>query len=153
MAADAPVLVEDVIIAQLKAQSAVAAIVGTRIRPGVLDQADSLPAVTVIVAQENAQTDLDDSGEGDLLSGPFELVTIEVCAIAKSHRDARLLQKAIELNGTRPGSGLNGFRSGAVLSCAKDSMVRELVDIKDDAGGKREVMRLRYSVAFGEPVG
>lgn len=153
MAADAPVLVEDVIIAQLKAQTAVAAIVDTRIRPGVLGQSDALPAVTVVVAQEIAETDLDDSGEGDTLSGPFELISIEVCAIATSHRDARLLQKAIELNGTRPGTGLNGFRSGAVLSCVKESMVRELVDLKDDAAGKREVMRLRYSVAFGEPVG
>jgi hypothetical protein len=153
MPADAPVLVEDVLIAKLLTLSAVTAIVGTRIRPGVLAQSDTIPAVTVIVAQEIAETDLDDSGEGETLAGPFETITVEVCAIASTHRAARLLQKAIELNGTRPGSGLNGFRSGAVASCVKESMVRELVDLKDDAGGKREIMRTRYSIMFIEPVG
>lgn len=153
MAADSPVLVEDLIIAKLLACTAVTAICGDRVRPGVLGQGDTLPAVTVVIAQEIAETDLDDSGEGDLSSGPFETVLIEVCAIAGTHRAARLLQKAIELNGTRPGTGLNGFRSGAVLSCVKESMQREIVDLKDDAGGKREVMRLRYSIGFAEPVG
>lgn len=153
MPADTPVLVEDVIIAKLLAMTTVTAIVSTRIRPGTLGQKDTVPAVTVVVAQELAEDDLDESGEGDLSSGPFESITIEVCAIAATHRESRLLQKAIERNGQRPGTGLSGFTSGAVLSCIKESMVRELVDLKDDAGGKYEVMRLRYLVQFAEPVG
>lgn len=153
MPADSPVLVEDLIITKLLAMTTVTAIVSTRIRPGTLAQADALPAITVVVAQEVAETDLDDSGEGELLAGPQETITIEVCAIAKTHREARLLQKAIERNGQRPGTGLSGYTSGAVLSCIKESMVRELVDLKDDAGGKLEVMRLRYLILFAEPVG
>ena len=45
MPADTPVLVEDVIIAKLLSMSAVSSLVGTRVRPGTLAQADALPAI------------------------------------------------------------------------------------------------------------
>ena len=148
----APILLEDLLIAHLKTLSAVTAIVGAgslaRIRPGTLDQSDALPAITVIVAEETHEATLDEALDED----QCDLVYVEICAIATSHRAARILQKAIEFNGVIPGTGLNGYSAGQIASCVLENAKRELVDLKDDAGGKREVMRLRYVVALGEAV-
>lgn len=146
----APILIEDLLITHLKTLTAVTGIVGVgsaaRIRPGTLDQSDTLPAITVLVAEETHEATLDEEYDED----QCDLVRIEVCAIATTHRAARLLQKAIEFNGVIPGTGLNGYHAGQITSCVLENAKRELVELKDDAGGKREVMRLRYVVALGE---
>ena len=138
-----PILIEDRLIAKLLACSAVTAIVGNRIRPGTLAQGDTFPAVTLTVELETPQTDLDDMGE----DGQQTIETIvEVSALAKTHREARILQKAIQRNGTNPGTGLAGFSDSIIQSVTVLATVRELVDLKDDASGKLEVMRTRYQI-------
>lgn len=147
----APFLIEDVLIARLKTLSTVTALVGAdaaaRIRPGVLDQSDTLPAITLRVVEELHESSLDEEADQN------DQAYVEICAIAATHRAARLLQKAIEFNGTIPGTGLNGASSpGSGLDdCTLIGAVSEVVDLKDDAGGKREVMRLRYLVTLCEP--
>jgi hypothetical protein len=135
-----PDLIEDHVIARLLTLSAVTAIVGQRIRPGSLDQRDAIPAVTVTLAEEIHESELDDPGDG-----PHTAI-VEVRAIDHTHRGARLLQRAIEYNATDPPTGLNGWESASVASCLNIGAEREFIDLRDDAGGKREVMVVRYRV-------
>lgn len=142
-----PILIEDRLIAQLKTQAAVTAIVGAgssaRIRPGVLAQGDVYPAITIVLESETPETDLQDLGdvEEEAVRSVFQ-----VCALATSHRQARLLQKAIQRNGTSPGTGLAGFSDDVIEACVCLGTDRELVDLKDSAGTKLEVLRTRYLV-------
>lgn len=140
-------LIEDRLIDKLLNCAAVTAICGNRIRPGVLAQADSLPAVTVVLESETPQTDLLDGGS----HSPEALESLfVVSAISTSHRTSRLLQKAIQRNGTSPGTGLAGFTDQVITSVVCLGTTRVLVDLKDDAGGKLEVMETRYLVTSSE---
>ena len=142
-----PLLIEDHLIARLKTLATVTAIVGSgtaaRIRPGTLAQSDVYPAITIVLETETIEGDLEDEGDNEIesLSSVFQ-----VCAIATTHRAARLLQKAIQRNGTAPGTGLAGFTNDQIQSCICLGTERELVDLKDSAGTKLEVLRTRYLV-------
>lgn len=138
-----PLLVEDRLIAKLLAMATVTGLVGTRIRPGTLAQDDIYPAITVVLDTETPEVDLEDCGDDSIEA--LESV-FAVCAISKSHREARLLQKAIQRNHTKPGTGLAGFTDDLIQGCVCLGTQRELVELKDAAGTKLEVLRTRYLV-------
>ncbi|HCS53286.1 hypothetical protein [Rubinisphaera sp.] len=93
---------EEAVRAMLLSLDAVTDLVGDRIRPDILDRSDDPPAILVKVEDEQLHTDLD--GQGGLVKA---VVVIE--AIATTRIESRALERAIRLNGTDPGSGLQGY--------------------------------------------
>lgn len=139
-----PFLIEDEIRARLLTQTAVTAAVGQRIRPGVLDEGDALPAVVITVDAEEQQNDL--TGNGGQVRA-----TVFVHAIASSHRQARILSKLIAFNGSDPGSGLAGFTSDVIQECSLQEEGYTPVPEHDDADGWRHAITSVYELYYTAP--
>ncbi len=139
-----PYLIEDAIRVRLLTQTAVTAIVGQRIRPGVLDEGDALPAIVITVDGEEQQNDL--TGNGGLVRA-----TVFVHAIASSHRQARILSKQIAFNGADPGSGLAGFTSDVIQECSLPEEGYTPVPENDDGDGWRHVITAAYELFYTAP--
>lgn len=143
-----PFLIEDGIREVLLGLSSVTALVGQRIRPGVLDEGDARPAVVISVEREEHQNTLDQSGG-------LVQADITVHAVADSHRQARILAKMIQTNGTNPATGLTDF-SGPVSGGVIDSV--EVIDEAivpipegDDGDNWLFVVATTFQVWYGEP--
>lgn len=139
-----PFLIEDAIRAHLLTLSAVTALVDQRIRPGVLDEGDDLPAVVILVDDEEQQNDLE-------LAGGLVRASVHVHAIARSHRQARILTKLIAGNGTDPGTGLNAHSDDVIDSVELQHEVYTPVPEGDDGDGWRHVITAAYEIYYTAP--
>lgn len=139
-----PYLIEDAIRDFIRTLESVTDKVGQRIRPGTLDEADTLPAVVILVDREEQQNDLE-------IAGGLVLASVHIHAIARSHRQARILSKLIATNNTDPGSGLNGHEDETIQSVELQDEVYTPVPEGDDGDGWRHVITAAYDVYYTAP--
>lgn len=141
-------LIEDGIREVLLALPAVANVVGSRIRPGVLDEGDTLPAIVITVRNERHENSLDQQG------GLVQADVIIHC-ISNSHRQARLLSKAVATNETDPATGLNGYGGdaggGTISSCELIDETYVPIAENDDGDTWRHVVSANYDLWYHEP--
>lgn len=134
----APFLVEDGIREWLLDDADVSSVVGERVRPGVLDEADSLPAIVVSVDGE------DHAGELDESSGLVQ-ADVLVHAIARSYRQARILGKRI-VDALADECGEAG--GGLIQSIDVEDETYTPVPESDDGDTWRHVLTVRFTVFY-----
>lgn len=145
-------LLEDELATVIAGLNAVQARVGNRVRTGSLEEGLTLPAVTVVVDEEELQPDLsEDSAFDDEGTGALMKTRIAVLSVARDHRTARLLSKAIAFNETKPRSGLHGYKGGHIDKATLDTEEVTPVPEADGSDKYRWVVEATYDVWYRVP--